>query len=103
MSRRRNRNKIDKNAGLSHGISGGCGVVPVELDEVVEGDEDAHQVHQDPKEVQDVVPIRALHQVKNFEKMSELKPGRVDRRVPWVGGSRLLPLFRRGRLDQGSK
>ena len=63
MSRRRNRNKIHKNAGLSHGISGGCGVVPVELDEVVEGDEDAHQVHQDPKEVQDVVPIRALQEL----------------------------------------
>ena len=71
---------MDKNAGLSHGISGGCGVVPVELDEVVEGDEDAHQVHQDPKEVQDVVPIRALHQVKNFEKMSELN---LDE---WTGG-----------------
>ena len=54
---------MDKNAGLSHGISRGCGVVPVELDEVVEGDEDAHQVHQDPKEVQDVVPIRALQEL----------------------------------------
>ena len=54
---------MDKNAGLSHGISRGCGVVPVELDEVVEGDEDAHQVHQDPQEVQDVVPVRALQEI----------------------------------------
>ena len=45
---------------MSHRISRGCGVVPVELDQVVEGDEDAHQVHQDPQEVQDVVPVRAL-------------------------------------------
>ena len=52
-------------AGLSHRISGGCGVVPVELDEVVEGDQDAHQVHQDPQEVQDIVPIWALH-INNF-------------------------------------
>ena len=57
---------------------------------MVEGDEDAHQVHQDPQEVQDVVPIRAL-QVKNFEDEAKLiqtnwlefKPGQVDRRVPW--------------------
>ena len=28
---------------------------------MVEGDQDAHQVHQDPQEVQDVVPIGALH------------------------------------------
>ena len=27
---------------------------------MVEGDQDAHQVHQDPQEVQDVVPVRAL-------------------------------------------
>ena len=94
---------------MSHGISGSCGVVPVELDKVVEGDEDAHQVHQDPQEVQDVVPVRALQQVKIFgddrstRKGSRSEPGRADRRVPWVGGSHLLPLCRRGRLDQGLK
>ena len=46
--------------GLEYRISRGGRVVPVELDKVVEGDEDAHQVHQDPEEVQDVVPIGAL-------------------------------------------
>ena len=46
--------------GLKYRISRGGRVVPVELDKVVEGDEDAHQVHQDPEEVQDVVPIGAL-------------------------------------------
>ena len=52
---------------MSHRISRGCGVVPVELDQVVEGDEDAHQVHQDPQEVQDVVPVRAL-QIRKVKK-----------------------------------
>ena len=37
-------------------VSGGGWVVPVELDQVVEGEEDAHQVDKDPQEVQDVVP-----------------------------------------------
>ena len=46
--------------GLEYRISRGGRVVPVELDKVVEGDEDTHQVHQDPEEVQDVVPIGAL-------------------------------------------
>ena len=46
--------------GLKYRISGGGRIVPVELDKVVEGDEDAHQVHQDPEKVQDVVPIGAL-------------------------------------------
>ena len=46
--------------GLKYRISRGGRVVPVELDKVVEGDEDAHQVHQDPEEVQDVVPIGTL-------------------------------------------
>ena len=46
--------------GLEYRISRGGRVVPVELYKVVEGDEDAHQVHQDPEEVQDVVPIGAL-------------------------------------------
>ena len=53
---------------MSHGISGGCGVVPVELDEVVEGDQDAHQVHQDPQEVQDIVPIWALHVNDHYQR-----------------------------------
>ena len=46
---------------------------PQEVQDVVpiwalhyQGDQDAHQVHQDPQEVQDVVPIGAL-QIKNFE------------------------------------
>ena len=46
--------------GQKYRISRGGRVVPVELDKVVEGDEDAHQVHQDPEKVQDVVPIGAL-------------------------------------------
>ena len=46
--------------GLKYRISRGGRVVSVELDKVVEGDQDAHQVHQDPQEVQDVVPVRAL-------------------------------------------
>ena len=46
--------------GLKYRISRGGRIVPVELDKVVEGDEDTHQVHQDPEEVQDVVPIGAL-------------------------------------------
>ena len=46
--------------GLKYRISRGGRIVPVELDKVVEGDEDAHQVHQDPEKVQDVVPIGAL-------------------------------------------
>ena len=46
--------------GLKYRISRGGRVVPVELDKVVESDEDTHQVHQDPQEIQDVVPIGAL-------------------------------------------
>ena len=73
---------------MSHRISRGCGVVPVELDQVVEGDEDAHQVHQDPQEVQDVVPVRALQIRKLIKKAFKihLKPEQVDRRVPWADG-----------------
>ena len=73
---------------MSHRISRGCGVVPVELDQVVEGDEDAHQVHQDPQEVQDVVPVRALQIRKVIKKAfkNNLKPEQVDRRVPWADG-----------------
>ena len=41
---------------VSYSIWGGGGVVPVQLDQVVEGEEDTHQVDQDPQEVQDVVP-----------------------------------------------
>ena len=46
--------------GLKYRISRGGRIVPVELDKVVEGDKNAHQVHQDPEKVQDVVPIGAL-------------------------------------------
>ena len=64
---------------------------------MVEGDQDAHQVHQDPQEVQDVMPIWAL-QVNNFEdeahighdkgklKILVIKPGQVDRKVPLADG-----------------
>ena len=45
---------------MKYRISRGGRIVPVELDKVVEGDEDTHQVHQDPEKVQDVVPIGAL-------------------------------------------
>ena len=37
-------------------VSRGGRVVSVELNQVVEGEEDAHQVDEDPQEVQDVVP-----------------------------------------------
>ena len=52
--------KAENGKGLKYRISRGGRVVPVELDKVVEGDEETHQVHQDPEEVQDVVPIGAL-------------------------------------------
>ena len=55
-----NSEKKKGKKGLKYRISGGGRVVPVELDKVVEGDEDAHQVHQYPEKVQDVVPIGAL-------------------------------------------
>ena len=72
--------------GLSCRISGGGRVVPVELDEVVEGDEDTHQVHQDPEEVQDVVPIRALQQVKNFEDIEAWSNQWLERIPTWTSG-----------------
>ena len=46
--------------GDPHGVGAGVGVVPVELDQVVDGQPDADNVHEDPEEVDDVVAERAL-------------------------------------------
>ena len=41
--------------GDPHGVGAGVRVVAVELDQVVDGQHDADQVHEDPQEVDDVV------------------------------------------------
>ena len=46
--------------GDPHGVGAGVRVVAVELDQVVDGQHDADQVHEDPQEVDDVVPEWSL-------------------------------------------
>ena len=55
---------------------------------MVESDQDAHQVHQDPEEVQDVVPIGAL-QDKNFKDEAEemFDQSDLDKRTGGLPGS----------------
>ena len=48
--------------GHPHRVGAGVGVVPVELDQVVDGQPDADDVHEDPEEVDDVVTEGALDQ-----------------------------------------
>ena len=48
--------------GHPHRVGAGVGVVPVELDQVVDGQPDADDVHEDPEEVDDVVTEGPLHQ-----------------------------------------
>ena len=45
-----------------HGVGAGVGVVAVQLDQVVDGQPDADDVHEDPEEVDDVVTEGPLHQ-----------------------------------------
>ena len=46
--------------GDPHGVGAGVRVVAVELGQVVDGEPDADQVHEDPQEVDDVVPEWSL-------------------------------------------
>ena len=46
--------------GDPHSVGAGVGVVPVQLYQVVDGQSDADNVHEDPEEVDDVVAERAL-------------------------------------------
>ena len=48
--------------GDPHGVGAGVGVVAVQLDQVVDGQPDADDVHEDPEEVDDVVTEGPLHQ-----------------------------------------
>lgn len=48
--------------GHPYSVGAGVGVVPVELDQVVDGQTYADDVHEDPEEVDDVVAEGALDQ-----------------------------------------
>lgn len=49
-------------SGHPDGVGAGVGVVPVQLDQVVNGQPDTDNVHEDPEEVDDVVAEGALDQ-----------------------------------------